>query len=84
MDGHRNGSAAFGEDVVATVDAVQLPPVCLEFCDDVFAGHGNNYRSKLIYLLSTNNACIVSAVRDETSVGTQSDSDERGRLVRRC
>ena len=61
MHRHRNGSTAFGENVVATVDAVQLPPICPEFCDDIFTSHGHNYRSKLIYLLSTKNACIDHA-----------------------
>ena len=58
MDRHRNGSTAVGEDVMATVNAVQLPPVCPEFCDDVFASHIYDYRLKLIYLLSTKNGRI--------------------------
>lgn len=49
---HRDGNGApvSCQDMMAAMDTIQRPARCLEFCDNFFAGHGTDDRSRLIYL----------------------------------
>ena len=48
MQGYWHGLAVFDHDVVAAVHTVHRPTGNLEFCDDLFARHALDDRSKVI------------------------------------
>lgn len=50
MHRHGNFALAIGKDVVATTDPDHREPVCFQRFDDLFAVHGINYISLMIYV----------------------------------